>query len=72
MPGKTVLLAGETWMSYGIHMKGFAAYTTGHYSEGMHAFVSAIEADGNTVVHIPNRPGYPRLWAQMIAWLAGA
>ncbi|MEX1156110.1 MAG: glutamine amidotransferase [Chloroflexota bacterium] len=54
MAGKRVLLAGETWMSYGIHMKGFAAYTTGKYSEGMQAFVAALEGSGHEVVHIPN------------------
>ena len=54
MAPKRVLLAGETWVSYGVHMKGFAAYTTGQYSEGMHAFVAALTASGHEVTHIPN------------------
>lgn len=29
MADKRVLLAGETWISYGVHLKGFSAYTTG-------------------------------------------
>lgn len=52
--GARVLLAGETWMSYGVHLKGFAAYTTGDYSEGMAEFVAALEGAGHHVTHIPN------------------
>ena len=48
------LLAGETWMSYGIHLKGFSAYTTGGYAEGQSEFVEALNRSGWEVDHIPN------------------
>lgn len=49
-----VLLAGETWLTYGIHQKGFSAYTTGSYDEGQTEWVAAVEAAGWSVEHIPN------------------
>ncbi len=49
-----VLLAGETCVSYGIHVKGFAAYSTGGYAEGMTEFVAALTHAGHQVAHIPN------------------
>lgn len=49
-----ILLAGETWLSYGIHQKGFSAYTSGSYDEGQTEFVAALESRGWTVDHIPN------------------
>lgn len=52
--GARVLLAGETWMSYGVHLKGSAAYTTGDYSEGMAEFVAALAGAGHQVTHIAN------------------
>ncbi|MBA2444938.1 MAG: cytoplasmic protein [Nocardioidaceae bacterium] len=48
------LLAGETWLSYGIHQKGFSAYTTGGYEVGSDEFVAALRAKGWEVDHIPN------------------
>ncbi|MCK4802966.1 MAG: hypothetical protein KAT88_00340 [Spirochaetes bacterium] len=29
-----VLLAGETWITYAVHQKGFNAFTAGTYEEG--------------------------------------
>jgi len=49
-----VLLAGETWISYGIHQKGFGAYTTGDYHEGSDEFIAAMRSTGWSVEHIPN------------------
>ncbi|MCP9485273.1 MAG: glutamine amidotransferase [Gaiellaceae bacterium MAG52_C11] len=54
MKRKRVLLAGETWLSYGIHQKGFSAYTTGSYDDGSREFRAALEQQGWTVEHIPN------------------
>lgn len=51
---KRILLAGETWFSYGIHVKGFSGYSTGEYAEGMAEFVVALEQAGHEVTHIPN------------------
>lgn len=53
-PRRRLLLAGETWVTYGIHQKGFGAYTTGAYEEGQREFVAALEAAGWEVVHVPN------------------
>jgi len=49
-----VLLAGETWLTYGIHQKGFSAYTTGGYDVGSDEFVAALQDCGWDVEHIPN------------------
>ncbi|MEJ7745067.1 MAG: glutamine amidotransferase [Nocardioidaceae bacterium] len=49
-----VLLAGETWVTYGIHQKGFSAYTTGGYEVGSDEFLAALKAKGWDVDHIPN------------------
>ncbi|MEJ7742454.1 MAG: glutamine amidotransferase [Nocardioidaceae bacterium] len=38
-----VLLAGETWLTYGIHQKGFSAYTTGGYEVGSDEFLAALQ-----------------------------
>lgn len=51
---RRVLLAGETWLTYGIHQKGFSAYTTGGYDVGSDEFVAALAAKGWDVAHIPN------------------
>ncbi|MFI5258863.1 MAG: glutamine amidotransferase [Candidatus Limnocylindrales bacterium] len=51
---RRVLIAGETWISYGVHLKGFAPYTTGFYAEGLRGFVAALEDHGHTVTHVPN------------------
>lgn len=53
-PSGRLLLAGETWFSYGIHQKGFSAYTTGTYDEGQTELVAALEGRGWAVTHIPN------------------
>lgn len=51
---RSVLLAGETWLTYGIHQKGFSAYTTGGYEVGSDEFVAALTAKGWVVDHIAN------------------
>ena len=51
---KRMLLAGETWFSYGVHSKGFSAYATGAYDEGQKPLVAALEASGWQVDHLPN------------------
>jgi uncharacterized membrane protein len=49
-----VLIAGETWVSYGTHIKGFSAFYTGSYAEGLGELVAALRAGGCAVTHIPN------------------
>lgn len=54
MSERRVLLAGETWLTYGIHQKGFAAYTTGEYSDGSVEFREALGNAGWQVTHLAN------------------
>lgn len=49
-----VLLIGESWMSYGIHLKGSTAYSTGEYAEGHKPLTEALAASGHEVTFIPN------------------
>jgi uncharacterized membrane protein len=49
-----VLIAGETWSTHKIEIKGFAAYTTGAYDIGLREWVEALRAGGDTVTHIAN------------------
>lgn len=59
---KRLLLAGETWFSHGVHVKGFSSYTTGSYDEGQKQLVSALESTGWSVDHLPNHlatEGFP-------------
>ncbi len=51
---RRLLLAGETWFSYGVHLKGFSPYTTGSFEEGQKEFVAALESRGWSVTHLPN------------------
>ena len=51
---KRLLLAGETWFSYGVHLKGFSPYWTGGYAEGQKEFVAALESRDWAVNHLPN------------------
>lgn len=51
---RRLLLAGETWLSLGIHQKGFSSYTTGTYDEGHKEWTAALIDRGWTVEHIPN------------------
>lgn len=64
-PRGRILLAGETWFTYGIHQKGFSAYTTGTYDEGQTELVRALEASGWSADHLPNH-----LAAEQFPWTA--
>jgi uncharacterized membrane protein len=48
-----VLVAGESWMTHSVHVKGFDSFTTSVYVEGLDDFRSVVEADGHTVDHQP-------------------
>lgn len=52
--GGSILLAGETWLTLGVHQKGFSAYTTGTYEEGHREWMSALTDRGWSVDHVPN------------------
>ena len=48
----SALLAGESWVSYSIHQKGFNAFTTGVYEEGSEPLEKALERKGVSVTCI--------------------
>ena len=49
-----VLIAGETWMTTRLEVKGFATYSTGAYAVGLTELVDGLRAHGHEVTHIPN------------------
>lgn len=51
---KKVLIAGESWMSFTTHVKGFDSFCTSVYEEGVEFIRAAIEKAGYEVDFIPN------------------
>lgn len=51
---KKVLIAGESWMSYTTHVKGFDSFYTTLYEEGVKYIRKAIESAGYEVDFMPN------------------
>lgn len=51
---KKVLLAGESWMSYTTHVKGFDSFYTSVYETGEKWLKAALETGGYEVVFLPN------------------
>lgn len=51
---KKVLLAGESWMSYTTHVKGFDAFYTSTYEEGIEYIRKAILEAGYDLEFMPN------------------
>jgi uncharacterized membrane protein len=49
-----VLIAGESWVTHSIHQKGFDAFTTTSYNEGVGPLRVALEAAGFSVDYLPN------------------
>lgn len=57
MPGDTrirVLVAGESWMSFTTHVKGFDSFTTSEYAEGGTQLIAALTEAGMNVHYLPN------------------
>lgn len=52
--GKKVLLAGESWMMYTTHVKGFDAFYTSKYETGEKWLKAALEEDVYEVEFLPN------------------
>ncbi|WP_108658709.1 glutamine amidotransferase [Acuticoccus kandeliae] len=48
-----VLLAGESWMTHSIHVKGFDSFTTSAYHEGGTEMIAAMRAAGLDVTYQP-------------------
>jgi uncharacterized membrane protein len=66
-----VLLVGETWTSYGVHLKGMTVYTTSSYEESLAPLRTALTEAGVELVHVPNHevPGrFPRTLEELDAY----
>ena len=55
-----ILIAGETWVTHKVEIKGFTAYTTGEYAVGLTDLVDALHAHGHEVTHITNHDAVER------------
>lgn len=51
---KRILIAGESWTTHSIHVKGFDSFTTTEYNEGIDWVRAALEANGWSVEHLPS------------------
>ena len=51
---KRILLAGESWMSYTTHVKGFDSFYTSVFETGKEYLVAALQKGGYTVDFLPN------------------
>ena len=51
---KKILLAGESWNSYTVHVKGFDAFYTSVYEEGADRLIRALTDAGYEVTFMPN------------------
>ena len=49
-----ILIAGESWVTHSIHQKGFDAFTTTTYEEGVGPLRSALASRGVSVDYMPN------------------
>jgi uncharacterized membrane protein len=49
-----VLIAGETWVTHKVEVKGFSSYSTGSYAVGSSGLVEGLEGHGHEVRHITN------------------
>ena len=54
MSNPKVLLAGESWTSHTIHVKGFDSFTTTEYAEGATWLIEGLEAAGIDVTFLRN------------------
>jgi uncharacterized membrane protein len=48
-----VLVAGESWMTHSIHVKGFDSFTTSSYHEGGEAMLAALRTGGIDATYQP-------------------
>lgn len=49
-----ILVAGESWISHTIHIKGFDSFTTSEYAEGASWLIAALKEGGAAVDFMPN------------------
>jgi uncharacterized membrane protein len=51
---KKILVAGESWITHSVHIKGFDSFTTDSYEEGVHWLRQAFERADYVVDFMPN------------------
>jgi uncharacterized membrane protein len=56
-----VLVVGESWTTYGVHIKGMTPYMTATYEESLTPLRHALEDAGMQLTHIPNHEVAQRL-----------
>lgn len=49
-----ILLAGESWITYATHIKGFDNFVTCSYEEGGQWLIDSLQKGGHTVDYLPN------------------
>jgi uncharacterized membrane protein len=49
-----ILIAGESWVTHSIHVKGFDSFTTSSYEEGVGWLRAALQRAGHAVHFMPN------------------
>jgi uncharacterized membrane protein len=49
-----VLIAGETWITHKVEVKGFSSYSTGSYAVGLSQLVDGLREYGHEVTHVTN------------------
>jgi uncharacterized membrane protein len=50
---RSILLVGEAWTTYTLHVKGFSAFEAGSYGEGAEPLICALQESGWAVTFIP-------------------
>ena len=66
-----VLIAGESWTTTSIHVKGFDSFTTVAYEEGVGALHDALLRSGHDVTFMPNHVAavdFPYRIEELDAW----
>jgi uncharacterized membrane protein len=55
-----VLIAGETWITHKLEIKGFTAYSTGGYAVGLTKLVAELGSRGHEIAHVTNHDAVER------------
>jgi len=63
---KKVLLVGESWEVFSIHLKGFDAFFTTKYDEGAEWIIRALHEGGYQVDYIPNHHAPSRVPTDLV------
>jgi uncharacterized membrane protein len=53
-----ILIAGESWITHALHIKGFDSFTTSSYEVGVGYLQSALEEAGYDVTFMPNHAAH--------------